>query len=69
MLSKRREALVAQQQKALAVYHQATGAVALIDSLVEEIGVKSVTIDQLKEMLGAESVELTPQPPKEGTAS
>lgn len=56
-LKKDREGFVQQQAKALAVYHQTSGAIAYIDSLLS----RPMTESELKEVVGADSLEIVEQ--------
>ena len=53
-LAKERQSLVAQRDNALAVYHQAVGAISFIDAMLESQ--KSMTIGELGEVLGAKEI-------------
>ncbi len=55
-LKKEREQLVAQRDNAFAVYHQAIGAIALLDVLIGAEEEKSLTLNELKELTGASEI-------------
>lgn len=54
---KERANLIAQRDNAFAVYHQAIGALTLIDILINEPK-DQLTMDEFKDMIGAKSIEV-----------
>jgi len=56
-LKKERQNLIAQRDNAFSVYHQTIGAIALLDLLIAEQEEKGITLEELREMTGAVSIE------------
>ena len=58
-LEKERESIASQQANALAVYHQACGALAMLDNLLAKLSADNAdALEQVKGMTGAESAEI-----------
>lgn len=54
---KEHQNLIAQRDNAFAIYQQTIGAIALLDVLIKEQEEKGITLDELKELTGAVSIE------------
>lgn len=61
-LKAKREDIIRQRDNAYAVYQQASGALTLLDHLIQlaDESRNSLTLDELAEALGADSAELMP---------
>lgn len=61
-LKAKREDIIRQRDNAYAVYQQASGALTLLDHLIQlaDESRDSLTLDELAEALGADSAELMP---------
>ena len=55
-LQAERQQLIAQRDNAFAVYHQAVGAIQLIDHLIAQQEQPALTLPELKEALGAAEI-------------
>jgi len=55
-LQKERASLVAQRDNAFAVYHQAIGAISLLDALIAEQPEDALTVEDVGKLLGAKEI-------------
>lgn len=62
LLAEKRETIVKQRDNALALYHQAVGALALIENLLPHVDGerKAMTLGEFAKSVGADSAEIVP---------